>query len=214
MMTYYNTHGHAYKWKDFVDTEVKERGNYTTKEVALWKSKYNITDSDKLIWVAITPQAALAYKLDAQAQLDIKMPLDKYMKKWKATKGDLNSLAKYKSTDGVIIPESNDGCDGFLFILNNKEDVADVTDDIISQIESGKKFRYKSTQSDKIFYIKKSGSKYILSNNTNSETEDCDIKDVVQIVKTTMMFFRGKPENYGFVNESRIKNFDDYSSCN
>ena len=36
--------------KQFIETEVKERGNYTLAYVQNWMRKYNISDSDLVIW--------------------------------------------------------------------------------------------------------------------------------------------------------------------
>lgn len=91
-MNYYTTSGAMYFW-EFIEIEVYERDNYTLAEVLQWRDKYGIKDETAVMWVSPEPSIALSYQ-----------PADE--------------PTEIQSTEGFIIPESDDGNNGFLFILN------------------------------------------------------------------------------------------------
>jgi hypothetical protein len=94
---YYSSHGQAYTLKDFISIEVHDRGNYTMAEVGLWKRKYNLRDTTPCIWVTSSFRRThryAGYKLDRREAITYTSP-----------------------RDGFIIPESDDGDEGYLFIL-------------------------------------------------------------------------------------------------
>jgi hypothetical protein len=39
---YYNSHGESMSWKEFLETEVDERDNYSPEEINAWQKKYAI----------------------------------------------------------------------------------------------------------------------------------------------------------------------------
>ena len=115
--SYYNSHGSYASWADIRDIEVYDRENYTPEEFKEWQDKYDITDGDQVIWVTKNKKQAYAYLLPADyhdtvlnmSDRQIKMVLNK-----NGQNGD--ELTEIKETDGFIIPESDDGDGGYLFV--------------------------------------------------------------------------------------------------
>jgi lipopolysaccharide assembly outer membrane protein LptD (OstA) len=96
-LKYYNSHGYTMTWKHMKELEVYERGNYKPEEVKQWEKKYNIKDTDKCIWVT-------------KNKRDVKRYLE-------YDNDSSNNPISFERKQGFIIPESNDGDGGFLFVL-------------------------------------------------------------------------------------------------
>jgi hypothetical protein len=113
-ITYYNSHGEIASWNEIKDLEVSDRENYTTKQFNDWAKKYNIASSDKVLWV--TPDKAMAhtYGQDAGIRDKILAMSDKQL-------NDLGEIYKTDSSKGFIIPESDDGDNGYLFVIRKDQ---------------------------------------------------------------------------------------------
>ena len=115
---YYNSHGIPMVWPDFVDLEV-ERGNNTRKKLKALQDKYKIGNSHKVIWVTENPMIALSYEAEAESRNYCdKLTLEQFEEKYEV---DASSLAKFTEEDGYLIPETNDGDEGFLMVLKTKK---------------------------------------------------------------------------------------------
>lgn len=113
---YYNSHGVYAPFSEIRTLEVEERDNYPMKTFNDWQKKYNIKDDDQCIWVTPSQKQALTYLLDAESHDDIMNLNDEDEKKW----GDMLEmdldLAEINDKQGFIIPESDDGDNGYLFV--------------------------------------------------------------------------------------------------
>ena len=109
---YYTTSG-VMRFKEFIDLEVNERKNYTRSEINNWMKKYNIDTSDWVIWVS--PQKWVAWRYQELADY---FDDTEYLKKQAEKHSD--EIYKYTTKEGYIIPESDDGDDGYLFVLTAK----------------------------------------------------------------------------------------------
>lgn len=98
--------------KDFIEIEVEERDNYDLSDVDDWIKKYKITENDKLIWVALKPHIAARYEMDSD---DSENAEEVYNR----NPSDFN-VKLIKSDDGFLIPETNDGDGGFIFVFKGK----------------------------------------------------------------------------------------------
>jgi hypothetical protein len=113
---YYNSHGEYAPFHEIRELEVYDRENYTPDEFEKWQKKYEITDGDMCIWVTKSKKQAYTYLLPAQYHDDI-MGMDEWeVKKWIDEEGIEEELHEIDDKDGFIIPESDDGDDGFLFV--------------------------------------------------------------------------------------------------
>uniref|UniRef100_A0A6M3XIG7 Defence against restriction A C-terminal domain-containing protein n=1 Tax=viral metagenome TaxID=1070528 RepID=A0A6M3XIG7_9ZZZZ len=92
--------------KQFIETEIKERGNYTHAEVQNWIRKYNISENDLAIWVSPKKWVANRYNLLAE----------EWDKAEKVPESEM-SVYEIKGNEGFIIPESDDGDEGYLFVF-------------------------------------------------------------------------------------------------
>ncbi len=115
-ITYYNSHGSWTTYSDLRDIEANERGNYPAESFDEWQEKYNIQDTDNAIWVTPNPKMACRYLFPAmywEELYDMSMSEIKRL----ARKEDID-LDLYEVTDkeGFIIPESDDGDEGYIFI--------------------------------------------------------------------------------------------------
>ena len=96
----------------FIETEIKERGNYTRKEVNNWIKKYNIKPNTELLWVTTTPWMAARYEMSTDEwNDDIEQIYNSNKENYSVRTIDANA--------GVIIEESDDGDDGYIFVLKN-----------------------------------------------------------------------------------------------
>jgi len=93
---------------EFISTEVRDRGNYSEREVADWMAKYGLTKRDKVIWVSPDKATAEKYTLTAEQ-------IEKGERPGEADRVDIS--------EGFIIPESDDGGGGFLFALKKSKPI-------------------------------------------------------------------------------------------
>ena len=90
---------------EFIETEVKERENYTLKEINCWKKKYHLTNISIVIWVSPLKWRAYSYTLLADERDNAR----------NIPESDMD-VTVIKADNGFIIPESDDGDDGFVFV--------------------------------------------------------------------------------------------------
>jgi hypothetical protein len=105
--SYYTTSG-AMTMKEFIETEVEDRGNYPLSEVRGWIKKYGIKRDQQIMWVSPKKWRAYSYTLPAE-EMDSARDVDE-------SKMDVTEV---KGKEGFIIPESDDGSEGFLFVFKN-----------------------------------------------------------------------------------------------
>jgi hypothetical protein len=106
--TYYTT-SRVMNIEEFIDIEVNDRENYTIEDIKGWIEKYNINDNDSLIWVATEPYIAARYQMLAQ---DWDRAEEVYNEN-----PDEYGVEIITATDGFIIPESDDGDNGYIFVI-------------------------------------------------------------------------------------------------
>lgn len=104
--TYYSTWDTTMDFSKWLDIEVDERGNYTNEEILKWINKYNLHQKSQVVWVYTNKYDANSYNLLAED----------YKKRYNINDEEIDVV---EWTKGFIIPESNDGANGFLFILKN-----------------------------------------------------------------------------------------------
>lgn len=118
---YYNSHGVPMTFSDFIYTEVEDKDNYKIEEIDVWKDKYKIKDDDLVIWVTPNKRVAQTYMapsylfdelIDAPSDFDAEQIIKNEM----GMDAQTEPIA-FKSKDGFIIPESDDGDEGFLMVL-------------------------------------------------------------------------------------------------
>ena len=94
-------------FSEFIEIEVIERENYSKKEVAGWCKKYGIKPTtDKCIW--ITENAHMAHRYNISPGAD-----------YESIPEDELDVHEIDPKVGFIIPESDDGDEGFLFIYRS-----------------------------------------------------------------------------------------------
>jgi hypothetical protein len=115
---YYNSHGSWTTFSDLKDIEANERGNYPIEDFNLWQSKYAIADDDLALWVSPNKLVVYRYLFTAEYWDDI-ADMNQSQIKRLARKEDID-IDLYEVTDkeGFIIPESDDGEEGYIFIRN------------------------------------------------------------------------------------------------
>ena len=115
MKTYYSSHDGTSTWAEWWEKEVCERENYSAYEASKWAAKYHICNDDMVKWVTPDKAVALSYRL---------LPFDEGFIISKEELGylinGLLGLSEYSETQGFIIPESDDGDDGFIFVFRAK----------------------------------------------------------------------------------------------
>lgn len=89
---------------DFIETECFERGNYNKNDIIYISQKYNLLLSRKVRWVVLNAEALVPY-------CDFEYRKDKNGTEYKWAPIDFVS-----NEDGFIIPETDDGNGGFLFV--------------------------------------------------------------------------------------------------
>ncbi len=92
--------------KQFIETEVKERGNYTLADVQNWMRRYNISGNDLAIWVSPKKWVANRYNL----------PASEWDEAEKVPESEMN-VYEIRGDGGFVIPESDDGEEGYLFVF-------------------------------------------------------------------------------------------------
>ena len=112
IITYYNSHGHKALWSEIRETEI-ERGNYTDADFDEWEKKYGIKPTDKAIWVTPSKRSAYAYMDEASASDKIMAMSEEKLERY--AKRKLGDPYEYSSDAGI--PESDDGDNGFLFVV-------------------------------------------------------------------------------------------------
>lgn len=115
--TVYNSHGQFCSWEEMRETEVTERNNYTMRTFRAWEKKYNIKPSDRVIW--ITPDKKMAYTYAALAQ-DYDKIMGMTLKEVEAEFG-ADEITEIESNTGYIIPESDDGDNGYIFVVTKPD---------------------------------------------------------------------------------------------
>jgi hypothetical protein len=112
---YYNSHGQFSSFHEIRDIEVYDRENYTPEEFQAWQDKYEISDGDQVIWITDNKKQAYAYLLPADYHDEIhNMSIGKIKSALK--KEDIDDDIKEIKDKGFIIPESDDGDNGYLFV--------------------------------------------------------------------------------------------------
>ena len=114
--SYYNSHGNYSTFAEIRDIEVDERDNYPMEMFNEWQEKYNIKDDDKVIWVTNNKKRAYSYLLPPDYYDSILNMSDRQIKKALSREGYDDSISEINEKDGFIIPESDDGDNGFLFV--------------------------------------------------------------------------------------------------
>jgi hypothetical protein len=107
-LNYYTT-SYEMSIDEFIEIEVEERENYELKDVKKWIKKYRIKDDEEIIWVATEPYIAARYEMDSN-------DWDNAEEVYNNNPDEYNVRTIY-SNEGILIPESDDGDDGFIFIL-------------------------------------------------------------------------------------------------
>lgn len=109
----YYTTGNVYYFEEFIRDQVsddEDDGLYDPEFVQEWIEKYNIKDSDEVVWVALEPHIAARYQMIGEEWDDAKEIYEK--------NPDDYNVRTIKADEGRIIVESDDGDDGYLFIYN------------------------------------------------------------------------------------------------
>lgn len=101
---YYNSHGVPMTMDEFIEVEVEDRGNYDIGDVRDWINKYDLENSE-VIWVTPKLDKAKMYATSSEEDSD----------DWENVPDD--EIYSYTDKEGFIIPESDDGEDGFLFVF-------------------------------------------------------------------------------------------------
>lgn len=65
-LRWYSNHPDWMLWSQFIETEVKERGNYPLEEVKEWEKKYGLTPDMLVKWVTAKKWIANRYNLLAE----------------------------------------------------------------------------------------------------------------------------------------------------
>lgn len=107
---YYNSHGNIMSMSEFIEIEVEDRSNYSKEEIEEWINKYNIKEDDKVIWVTPKKWVANRYNLSSED----------WYKAEKVPEEQMN-VFEFDDNQGFIIPESDDGDDGYLFVFYKKD---------------------------------------------------------------------------------------------
>ncbi len=100
----------VFKFSEFIDVEIEERGNYPDMDTDAIKKKYGLTDNSEVIWVTPLKWMANRYNLSE----------DEYDNAENIPEGEM-SVYEYSSNQGFVIPETNDGDDGFLFVMDRSQ---------------------------------------------------------------------------------------------
>ena len=113
---YYNSHGNSCPFSEVRRLEVDERENYPRAAFDEWQKKYNIKDDDTVIWVTPLKKQAYTYLLPSEYHDDILSKEEWEVQEWIDDKGIDEELYTIDDKQGFIIPESDDGDNGYLFV--------------------------------------------------------------------------------------------------
>lgn len=116
---YYNSHGKYSTFAEIRDIEVNERENYTIEDFDEWQNKYNINDDDEAIWVT-NRKNAYSYLVPTEFWYEIRKSSIKDIERLLKDYDIEDTVVKINKKDGFIIPESDDGDNGYLFVKSNK----------------------------------------------------------------------------------------------
>lgn len=107
-INYYTTSG-PMSMDDFIDIEVEERENYDLDDVNEWIEKYDIKSNDNIIWVALEPHIAARYQMNSGDWDNAKEIYDRNPHDF--------DVKVIDSSKGFLIPETDDGDEGFIFVF-------------------------------------------------------------------------------------------------
>jgi len=107
---FYTSSAHTMTLKQFIETEVQERGNYSIQDVKAWQHRYNISDTARMVWVSPKKWVANRYNL----------PADEWDEAENVPESEM-SVYKIKASEGTLIIESDDGEEGYLFVFNTQK---------------------------------------------------------------------------------------------
>jgi hypothetical protein len=114
----YYTTGIPFSFKEFVELEVEDRENYDITEAKEIMEKYNISEDDKVVWVSPHKWVAFRYSLSAD-------DYDKAEEIAEQNPQDVdNVISEVDGSAGFLIPESDDGDEGYLFVFNQEKKIA------------------------------------------------------------------------------------------
>lgn len=111
VVTYYSSHSprhDSFTFGEFIEREVEDIENYTEEEADEWSRKYHLSPDTPVIWVTTVKWLANRYNLSS----------DEYDNAEFIPEDEMD-VYEINSTDGVLIQESDDGDDGFLFAFNS-----------------------------------------------------------------------------------------------
>lgn len=106
--TYYTT-SNPMTMSNFIALEVEERNNCDIEDVNYWIEKYGIAPQTQIIWVALHPHVAARYQMNAEDWCNAENVYNANPEQF--------DVKQIKGTDGFLIPETDDGDDGFIFVL-------------------------------------------------------------------------------------------------
>lgn len=108
---YFNSHGKDYSFAEFKDIEVGDRENFEPDLIDEITKKYNLKDDDRVIWV--TPDKRMAHRYNlASSEWD----------KIQDIPNEELEAVEFSDKDGFIIPETDDGDNGFLMVLKKPDE--------------------------------------------------------------------------------------------
>jgi hypothetical protein len=116
---YYNSHGNFSSFFNIRQLEETERENYPKGTFDSWAEQYGISDDDSCIWVTKDKKQAYTYLLPSQYHDEIMSKEEWEVEEWIDDKRIEEKLYEVDDKDGYIIPESDDGDGGFLFVKDN-----------------------------------------------------------------------------------------------
>jgi len=142
-VTYYTSMPSEITWKQMRETEVEDRQNYTLKQFDKIAKKYAINEDDRVIWVSPNKTVAVSYAALADERNNVLnlsgTKLDEYMHQHGIF------LNEFKSNDGILLKETDDGDEGFIFLLiRNKLKNGGIVKGKL-HTEGGEKFKLKNT---------------------------------------------------------------------
>lgn len=142
-ITYYSSAYAPMSWAQMRETEVTDRNNYTSKQFDRLQKKYLISENDPVIWVSPKKEAAASYAALAEEREKVLSMSDSELNQF--INENQIYLNEYSSDSGILIPESNDGDDGFIFLMTKQKmkNGGIVKGKLHS--EGGEKFRLKGT---------------------------------------------------------------------
>lgn len=101
----FSSHPSGMNWIEFIETEVKERGNYTLAEADAWAKKYGLKPVTVVKWASKKKWVANKYNLFAED--------------WDTAQDIPEEEMVIYEVQGTVIPESDDGDEGVLVKLKN-----------------------------------------------------------------------------------------------